>query len=66
MSDKENIEDYKPFGLVYGKNATDDYGNRNIFYYERNWFCEELSIIHHSEKSVLNCKHCSKKYYKPK
>jgi hypothetical protein len=64
MCKKENIEDWKPFGLVYGKNAYDEKGNRNIFYYDRSWFCKETGNIHHSEKAVLNCVYCSKKYYK--
>lgn len=68
---KENIEEWKPFALGYGKNyyAKDEFGytttKRNVIYYERNWFCQTTGIIHHSEKSVLNCPHCSKKYYKP-
>ena len=57
---KRKIKDYRPFGRVYGKNAFDKNGNRNIFYYERNWFCNENKIIHRSEKETLNCPYCSK------
>lgn len=69
MELRKNIEDYKPFGLVFGSKSyvIDEEGNciRNIFHYERSWFCKETGNIHHSEKSVLNCPYCSKKYYKP-
>lgn len=61
---KENIDKWKPYGLVYGSKAYTN-GKRNKFYYKKSWFCEENSIIHSSEKSVLNCKYCSEKYYKP-
>lgn len=69
MCKKENIEDWKPYGLVFGKNAyrlelingvpTEV---RNIFYYDRSWYCNETGNIHHSVKSVLNCVDCDKKY----
>ncbi|TDQ22769.1 hypothetical protein [Tenacibaculum caenipelagi] len=64
---KENIEEWKPFALVFGPKAFKCIytGERNIQYYSRSWFCNETGNIHHSEKSVLNCVHCSKKYYKP-
>ncbi|MBE9489277.1 MAG: hypothetical protein IMY67_03195 [Bacteroidetes bacterium] len=63
--EKENIEDWKPYALVFGKNAYDKYGNRNKVYYNRSWMCQETGNIHHSKKSVLNCVDCSNKYYKP-
>ena len=70
---RKNIEDFKPFGLVFGKNAfsvelnenKERYLKRNIFYYDRSWFCQENYNIHSSEKQVLNCPHCSKKWFKP-
>ena len=55
---KENIEDWKPTFEGYGDNVG------KIFNYERNWFCNDNKIIHHSEKEVLNCKHCKSKYRK--
>jgi len=64
MKKKENISDWTPYFLVFGENAYDENLNRNIGFYERNWFCYTNKIIHHSEKDVLNCAHCSKKYYK--
>lgn len=62
---KENIEEWKPYFLIFGKKAYDKYGNRNIGFYDRTWYCQENYMIHTSEKQVLNCPHCSKKYYKP-
>jgi len=61
----KNIENYRPFGLVFGKDAYDEFGNRNKFFYERSWMCQETGTIHHSEKAVLNCLYCCKIYYKP-
>lgn len=68
---KENIEDWKPFAYVFGDEAYEedewgctDFSKRNIKYYEKSWYCKENMIIHSNEKQVLNCKHCSKKYYK--
>ena len=55
MDNKENIEDWRPSFKKDGK----------TFYYERSWFCQENLAVHNSEKAVLNCPHCSKKYYKP-
>lgn len=63
---KKNINDWKPYFLIFGKNAfSKEYPEkRNIEYYERSWYCFETSIIHNSEKSVLKCKYCSLNYYK--
>lgn len=61
-----NIKEYKPYGLVFGKNAYRFENNklvRNVFYYERSWFCNENKMIHHSEKETLNCPYCSKIWY---
>jgi hypothetical protein len=63
---KENIEDWKPYFKVFGKNAYSKNFDRNIEYLERSWFCNETGNIHHSEKAVLNCAFCSKLFYKPK
>lgn len=57
--EKENIEDWKPTYKGFGKNAG------KTFPYDRSWFCSETGNIHHSEKAVLSCVHCSKRYYKP-
>ena len=59
---KEKLKEYMPFGLVFGKNAYDNNGNRNVFYYDRSWLCRETGNIHHNEKSVLNCVTCSEIY----
>ena len=53
---KENIKDWQPSFEGFGDNVG------KIFKYERNWFCNTNKIIHHSEKAVLNCIHCSKIY----
>jgi len=63
--EKENIEQWKPYCLGFGLKAYVGMFHRSFDYYERNWFCQETGIIHHNEKQVLNCVHCSKKYYKP-
>lgn len=64
IKEKENIKDWKPSYLIFGKNAYSHcFSKRNIGYYERSWFCQETGNIHNSEKQVLKCVHCSKKYY---
>ena len=65
---KENIENWKPFFLIFGKNAySKEFPfKRNIGFYNRSWFCKDTRQIHNSEKAVLACSYCSKKYYKPK
>lgn len=67
-SEKENIDDWMPYHVVFGKNAysKEPPFSRNIEYYKRTWFCKETGNLHSNEKSVLNCIHCSKRYYKPK
>jgi len=66
MNNKENIDDWKPYFLKFGKDA---YSKkfpfaRNVGFYDRNWYCQENHTIHTNEKQVLNCPSCSKKYYK--
>ena len=63
---KENIEDWKPTFLIFSKNAySRTYPfKRNIGFYDRSWFCKDTGNIHTSEKAVLNCNKCSKKYHK--
>ena len=35
-----------------------------IMYYDLNFYCQENYSIHTSKKATLNCKYCSKRWYK--
>ncbi len=63
MSDKENIEEWKPHYLCYKGVPVGEEPNK--VYYKRSWMCKDTGAIHQSEKAVLKCEYCSKKYFKP-
>ena len=65
MSKKEYIKEWQPHFLIFGEKAFSRKPpfERNRGFYDRSWFCINTNTIHHSEKSVLNCNHCSKNYY---
>lgn len=62
---KRNIDEYRPYFLVFGKNAYDKKGKRNIGFYDRSFYCQENYMIHTTEKQALNCSNCSKRWFKP-
>jgi hypothetical protein len=53
----ENINDWSPYYISYKGLKP-----KKVFY-DKNWYCQENSIIHHSQKEVLNCNFCGENYY---
>lgn len=55
---KENIKDWNPSFEKYNRKTK----KIDKVFYIKSWFCNENKIIHNSEKEVMNCKTCKKRY----